>query len=74
MDIEGAELAALEGARETLVRHRPKLAIALYHSLDDFVQIPRFLSDLSLNYTYYLDHTTIHHEETVLFAAPAPPC
>jgi FkbM family methyltransferase len=70
MDIEGAELPALEGARETLIRHRPKLAIALYHSLDDFVQIPRFLSDLNLDYTYYLDHTTIHHEETVLFAAP----
>jgi FkbM family methyltransferase len=70
MDIEGAELPALEGARETLIRHRPKLAIALYHSLDDFVQIPRFLSDLNLDYTFWLDHTTIHHEETVLFATP----
>ncbi len=68
MDIEGAEPSALEGARETIIRFKPKLAIAIYHSLDDFVNIPKWILDLDLGYELNLCHYTIHKEETVLFA------
>lgn len=71
MDIEGAELEALKGARETIRRYRPKLAISIYHHLDDFVTIPRWIADLGLDYEFALRHFTIHQEETVLFAVPA---
>lgn len=70
MDIEGAEPSALRGALATIKKHRPKLAIAIYHSMDDFVNIPKWLMGLDLNYRFYLGHYTIHAEETVLFAAP----
>ncbi len=72
MDIEGAELAALQGSVNTLKRDRPRLAIALYHDLRDFVTIPRFLASLNLGYRFHLDHFTIHAEETILFAEPTP--
>jgi FkbM family methyltransferase len=68
MDIEGAELNALIGAEKTIRRHRPKLAIALYHRLEDFKEIPAYLKSLGLGYNYFLGHYTIHAEETVLFA------
>jgi FkbM family methyltransferase len=68
LDIEGAELSALRGAEGTLRKFRPKLAISLYHQLSDFVEIPRFLSELGVGYRFVLDHFTIHQEETVLFA------
>jgi FkbM family methyltransferase len=68
MDIEGAELSALEGAVETIKKHRPKLAIAIYHSMDDFVNIPNWIANLNLDYEIFLDHFTIHDEETVCFA------
>jgi FkbM family methyltransferase len=68
MDIEGSEPVALEGAIETIKRFKPKLAIAIYHSLDDFVNIPGWIIGLKLGYKIYLDHYTIHSEETVLFA------
>ena len=40
MDVEGAELDALKGAAETIRRHRPVLAICLYHKPEDLWQIP----------------------------------
>ena len=68
MDIEGAELPALRGATSVLQKFRPKLAISLYHSMDDFVDIPKYLNSLELGYEFYLSHGTIYHEETVLIA------
>lgn len=68
MDIEGAELFALKGGERVIRKHRPKLAISSYHSLDDFVNIPLWIDGLDLGYKIYLDHTTIHWEETNVFA------
>jgi FkbM family methyltransferase len=70
MDIEGAEPYALKGAIETIKKFRPKLAIAIYHSLDDFVNIPQWILDLNLGYEIFIGHYTIHSEETVCFAKP----
>jgi FkbM family methyltransferase len=68
LDIEGAELQALRGARETLTRFRPRLAIAAYHKPDDLVLLPAFVDSLGAGYRFRLGHTTMHTEETVLFA------
>ena len=68
LDIEGSECRALSGAETTLRRWRPTLAIALYHRLEDFVDIPEYLASLDLGYRFFLGHFTIHAEETILFA------
>lgn len=68
MDIEGAEPHALEGAIKTIKKFKPKLAIAIYHSIDDFVNIPKWILDLDLGYKLNLGHYTIFAEETVIFA------
>ena len=70
MDIEGAELRALQGADETMRAFKPRLAISLYHKKDDFIVIPDYLDKLDLGYEFFLDHFTIHSWETVLFASP----
>ena len=71
MDIEGAELMALQGAEKALRRFRPKLGISIYHNFDDIFTIPLYLKSLDLGYEFFLDHFTIHREETVLFALPS---
>jgi FkbM family methyltransferase len=68
MDIEGAEPAALAGAVETLRRCKPRLAISIYHGIDHLLSISLWLHSLALGYRFFLDHYTIHQEETVLFA------
>jgi FkbM family methyltransferase len=70
MDIEGAEPLALEGAIETIKKFQPKLAIAIYHSMNDFVNIPNWILNLGLDYQIYIGHYTIHAEETMCFAIP----
>ncbi len=73
LDIEGAELEALRGAEASIRRFRPKIAVAVYHRLEDFVTIPRFLADLGVGYRFVLDHFSVKWEETILFADPEPP-
>lgn len=70
MDIESSELLALAGGLNTLRRFRPVLAIAVYHSLEDFTTIPDWICSLGLDYKIYLGHASIHAEETILFAVP----
>jgi FkbM family methyltransferase len=69
MDIEGAELEALSGAKETLCKFKPNLAISIYHSLEDFSGIAPWIDKLDLGYNFHIRHFTIHQEETVLFAS-----
>jgi FkbM family methyltransferase len=45
MDIEGAELQALQGARETLRHFRPQLAVAVEHT-DDLLRNARMVKNL----------------------------
>ncbi len=70
MDIEGAEVNALLGAKTTIQQYKPKLAICVYHKKDDFYTIPTLINQIYSGYAFYLDHYTIHREETVLYATP----
>ncbi len=69
MDIEGSELSALQGGESSICRWRPKLAISLYHRREDFFAIPLWIDSLGVGYRFFLDHYSIHKEETVLYAA-----
>lgn len=71
MDIEGSEFSALRGAKKTLQRFKPKLAICLYHKMTDFVDIPQYLHEIVPEYRFYLKHSSVCEEETVLFATAA---
>jgi hypothetical protein len=68
MDIEGAEWDALHGARETIVRNKPQLAICLYHSDEDMIRLVEYVHSLVPEYKLYIRHHSRSDVETVLYA------
>ena len=70
MDIEGAEIKALEGAKKTILANKPKLAICVYHHFKDLWEIPLFIKNLVPEYRIYLRHHTKLEYETVCYALP----
>jgi hypothetical protein len=51
-----------------LKKYKPKLAISVYHNIEDFKRIPEFIKNISPEYQLYLGHYSTHAEETVLYA------
>lgn len=68
MDIEGSELEALKGAKETILRDKPKLAICIYHKPEDLWEIPLYIKELVPEYHLYIRHYSVGPAETVLYA------
>ena len=54
MDVEGAELQALAGGRETLQKFAPKLFVAAYHYDVDLFRLPLLLQKIVPHYKIYL--------------------
>lgn len=69
MDVEGSELAALEGAKNTIEKYKPKLAISLYHNFEDMWAIPLWINNNFPNYKLYVRHHSSLNTETILYAA-----
>jgi len=67
LDVEGAEMSALEGMQDTIIRYSPKLAICIYHKPADLWELPLYIHQLNPRYTLYIRQ---HHpvNETVLYA------
>ena len=56
MDIEGAEKKALEGAKETIKKYKPKLYVCAYHRNEDFFALPEKILSLNPDYNIFLRH------------------
>lgn len=69
MDIEGAELDALRGAKNTIIQDKPLLAICVYHLQGDVFAIMDYLHQLVPEYRYLLRHYGTTRLETVLYAS-----
>lgn len=67
MDIEGYELEALRGAERILIEQKPKMAICLYHKLEDLWEIPQYIKMLNPNYKMYIRHHSPVAWDSVLY-------
>jgi FkbM family methyltransferase len=71
MDIEGAELDAIRGARCMIQKHAPALAICSYHTQDHVWNIPRLIHSIRPDYKFYLRPHLMEVWDVVCYAIPA---
>jgi FkbM family methyltransferase len=71
LDVEGAELSALQGAHELIHRSRPVLALSLYHRPEDLWELPLALSAMCKDYNFYIRQHFANTFDSVLYAVPA---
>lgn len=69
MDIEGAEFDALHGAKNTIIRDKPLLAISVYHLQGDLFSIMDYLHGLLPEYRFLLRHYGALVDDTILYAS-----
>ncbi|MDR2124834.1 MAG: FkbM family methyltransferase [Desulfovibrio sp.] len=70
MDIEGCEADALRGADRIISMFHPKMAISVYHKLEDLYFLPQLIHSINRDYIFYLRHYSDNKYETVLFCVP----
>jgi hypothetical protein len=70
MDIEGAELEALWGARRILEENSPVLAICAYHTSDHLWQIPLLIHAIQPDYRLFFRRYAEGAFEIVWYAVP----
>ena len=70
LDIEGAEQDAIDGAKETIKKFRPILAICVYHKAEDWYKIPQKVLAIESDYDVYLRHYMEGIFETVMYFIP----
>jgi FkbM family methyltransferase len=61
LDVEGAESDVIEGAIETIKKHKPLLVISIYHNPKDFFEIKPKIEALNLGYHFLVRHLTPQH-------------
>ena len=67
MDVEGFEMSALRGARNTILTAKPRLAISAYHRATDLLEIPIYVDSLGVEYKIGLRHHTADRWDTCLY-------
>jgi FkbM family methyltransferase len=66
-DIEGGELDMLRGAANMIKSNMPKIAVSIYHSVKDFVQIAEYIHSLVPQYRMAVRNHSSNYEDTVLY-------
>lgn len=67
-DVEGMEMDLLRGARETILRHRPKMVICVYHYPSDLYEVAEYIRSLVPEYKFSLRQHAPIFGDFVLYA------
>lgn len=68
-DLEGCEVAALKGAKETIIKNKPKLAICIYHNIEDLWEIPLLIKEFVPEYKFFVRHHSMAVGDKIMYAA-----
>lgn len=69
LEIEGAELAALHGARQLILKHRPTMTVSAYHLATDFPDLLHFIEETDMDYRLSLRHQSLEPGVLCIYAS-----
>lgn len=71
-DVEGADIPALNGSKNTIKKFSPKICCALYHRCYDHVDIPLYINSIKSGYKFYMRQSPYYPAwETNIYAVNA---
>lgn len=68
-DLEGFDLQMIKGARETIIKNKPKIAITTYHRKDHAELISEFLRSIVLEYNIRVKGIELRNGSTIMLHA-----
>ncbi len=68
LDIEGAEIPALYGMEHIIKKHKPRMALSIYHKPEDLWQIPLLIHEWVPEYKLYMRHFHQNYFGTNIYA------
>jgi FkbM family methyltransferase len=70
LDIEGSEVSALAGARRSIERYSPVLAVCSYHAQDHLWRVPLLINSFNAGYRFFLRPHLPEVWDLVCYAVP----
>jgi hypothetical protein len=70
IDVEGAELSALAGAKRIIKKGKSIWAFTMEHKYDDIWRIPLFIKSISNDYNFYLRSHGFEGIDLTCYAIP----
>ena len=68
MDIEGSEIKALIGAKNSIQKNMPTLAISAYHETEHLWEVPLLIKEIYPDYHIFFRHHMWNMADTVCYA------
>jgi len=66
-DIEGGEFDMLKGAKLSIIKSKPKMAICIYHNPDDYCRIIEYIKEIVPEYHFCVRNHYSDFRDTVLY-------
>jgi FkbM family methyltransferase len=70
MHLEGGEMAALEGGKNTIINNRPILVVTTYHNSDGVYKLPCWFKDNLENYSIIMRNHSWNGTGCVIYGVP----
>ena len=70
LDVEGFEASVLRGARATITKHKPVIAVSCYHHPEDLWALPSLIDQIDDSYKLYLRQHEYNSFDLVLYGIP----
>lgn len=68
-DLEGADIPAIMGAEKIIKENQPKLALSIYHNIEDLWEIPLIIKRFVPEYKLFVRHHSAYFWDKILYAA-----